>query len=450
MVIEYKNFDEKVKEAFNGFEAKPPASVWHGVFQGMAAPTPRRLAPVLLRIAAGFAIFLLGSISVWFLAYNPSTDSFSLATLEPAKPNAVSIENISPGFSEPDTKTKSLLVSESTLTALSIFSNEAEILYPVEPTPFPSLKTLPALLAELPQEAPVLLAASIDINQEISSPDDGPGFIASLGKRIDITFLSLGVNVGPQYSYRQLSNPVEVSKAGIPFQTLESPLFTYYIGMSANVKISPRLSLQSGLGYSTMGQFVSDIIAFSHPANFPLFEMGSNSRFGHPQTIVTSQGNIRLSEPTLFFADAQSYRVVTNKQFFANGDPKNLTMRDFGISQYFSFIEVPILAQYRVLDLRTANLSLKAGGAMNYLIGNEVFLGRKTMQKSIGETYGVRKYNFSVIGGMVLTVPLRYGFSLTFEPTAQMYLMPMVQDQLMIGRALPFQYSLYSGITYGF
>jgi len=450
MVIEYKDFDKKVKDAFSGFEAKPPAGVWHGIAQGISAPAQRSLAPVLLRIAAGFAILLLGSISVWFLAFNQSADNITLVSLELSEPNDVRAESIGHDLPEAQSESLSVAVSGAILPVIEAASNDEEILQSIETTPASSLRTMPAILAQVSQQAPVLLVAPIEINQEISSSDEGPGFIASLGARIDITFLSVGVNVGPQYSYRQLSNPVEVSKAGIPFQTLESPLFTYYIGMSANVKISPRLSFQSGLGYSTMGQFVSDIIAFSHPANFPLFEMGSNSRFGHPQTIVTSQGNIRLSEPTLFFADAQSYRVISNKQYFPDGDPKNLKMRDFGISQYFSFIEVPILAQYRALDFRTANLSLKAGGSMNYLIGNEVFLGRKTMQKSIGETYGLRKYNFSVIGGLVLTVPLRNGFSLTFEPTAQMYLMPMVQDQLMIGRALPFQYSVHSGITYGF
>lgn len=450
MVIEYKDFDQKVKDAFSGFEPKPPASVWYGIAQGMPAPAQRRLWPVLFRIAASFAILLLSSITLWFFAFNTSSDSLNLANLELVEQDAVTIENVAPDISLPETQTQSILVSESVLPAIATEIKEEKTLFPVEPAPSFSLKALPALLAELPQEAPALLALSIEPNQEISLPDEDPGFLASLGERLDFSFLSLGVNIGPQYSYRQLSNPAEVNKAGIPFQSLESPLFTYYVGLSANIKVTPRFSLQTGLGYSTMGQFISDIFAFSHPANFPLFEMSSNSRFGHPQTIVTSQGNIRLSEPTLFFADAQSYRVVTNKQFFADGDPKNLVKRDFGISQYFSFIEVPIIAQYRFLEFRNVNLSLKAGGSMNYLLDNEVFLGRKTMQKPIGETYGIREYNFSVIGGMVISVPLRNGFNLTFEPTAQMYLMPMVQEQLMIGRALPFQYSLYTGITYGF
>jgi hypothetical protein len=441
MVIEHRNFDEKIRGAFGDFEVMPPAHVWYGISLGMASPAPRRVAPLLLKLAAGLTIFILSALSFWFLTFQPSGDVSQLAAASSVSGSVEASELV---FNEVGPAT---LRDESLTNVSLINSSRADIIDIPTTIPF----NAPAsLLAFLSGTKPALLPPTLDFQQKILPLEESPSFLAFASKGVDFSFLTLGVHMAPQYSFRHLARPSEIDNGGIPFENLESALFSFNIGFSASAKVLPWLSIQTGLNYSTMGQFVSDIIAFSHPSNLPLFEIDPKSHFGHPQTIVTSQGNIRLSEPSLFFADAESYRVITNKQYFVDGDPKNLTMRDFGISQYFTFLEVPLIAQAKLLEMQHANIHIKAGGSMNYLLSNEVFLGRKTMQKPIGETYGLRKFNFSVIGGVALNVPLNNRLSLTFEPSAQYFLMPMVRDQLMIGRALPFQYSVFTGITYGF
>jgi hypothetical protein len=441
MVIEHKNFDEKIREAFGDFEVMPPAHVWYGISLGMAPPAPRRVAPLLLKVAAGLAIFILTSLSFWFLAFQPAGEFPQLAA-DSAVSGSVEASELA--LNEPGRATPRL----QGLTNGSLFNSSEDDIFDLPPT-F-EFNAPSSLLAFLSGTKPALLPPTLDFQQKILPLEESPSFFAFASKGVDFSFLTLGVHMAPQYSFRHLARPSEIDNAGIPFENLESALFSFNIGLSADAKILPWLSLQTGLNYSTMGQFVSDIIAFSHPSNLPLFEIDPKSHFGHPQTIVTSQGNIRLSEPSLFFADAESYRVITNKQYFVDGDPKNLTMRDFGISQYFAFLEVPLIANVTLLEMPNADIRIKAGGSMNYLLSNEVFLGRKTMQNPIGETYGLRKFNFSVIGGIALNVPLNNRLSLTFEPSAQYFLMPMVRDQLMIGRALPFQYSVFTGLTYGF
>lgn len=441
MVIEHRNFDEKIRGAFGDFEVMPPAHVWYGISLGMASPAPRRVAPLLLKLAAGLTIFILSALSFWFLTFQPSGDVSQLAAASSVSGSVEASELV---FNEVGPAT---LRDESLTNVSLINSSRADIIDIPTTIPF----NAPAsLLAFLSGTKPALLPPTLDFQQKILPLEERPSFLAFASKGVDFSFLTLGVHMAPQYSFRHLARPSEIDNGGIPFENLESALFSFNIGFSASAKVLPWLSIQTGLNYSTMGQFVSDIIAFSHPSNLPLFEIDPKSHFGHPQTIVTSQGNIRLSEPSLFFADAESYRVITNKQYFVDGDPKNLTMRDFGISQYFTFLEVPLIAQAKLLEMQHANIHIKVGGSMNYLLSNEVFLGRKTMQKPIGETYGLRKFNFSVIGGVALNVPLNNRLSLTFEPSAQYFLMPMVRDQLMIGRALPFQYSVFTGITYGF
>jgi hypothetical protein len=447
MVIEHKNFDEKIREAFGDFEVMPPAHVWYGISLGMAPPAPRRVVPLLLKVAAGFAIFILSSLSFWFLAFQPSGDMHQLATMN-AFQGAVSDqpETFSDAIAE-----SQVVTASAVNTIRSSLTSAQTLVQPAIGIPSPvGFIVPPSLMASLAGEKPVLLPATLDFSQEILPLVEGSGFIAYSAKGADNSFSTFGLLIAPQYSYRHIPRSGRIGYAGIPFESLEQYLLSYNASLSFDFQLSPRVGIRTGLSYSILGQFIRDIFSFSNPENAPLFEYFGNQKFGHPQTILTSQGYIRLSEPTLFFADAESYRIITNKQFFPDGNPKNLVMRDFGISQYFTFLEVPVLAQYKVLEMQHADIRLKAGGSMNYLLSNEVFLGRKSMQKPIGETYGLRKFNFSVIGGVALNIPLNNHLNLTFEPTAQIFLMPMVRDPLMIGRALPFQYSVFTGITYGF
>jgi len=442
MVIENKSFDEKIRDAFADFEARPPAHAWYGISLGIAQYVPRHTAPLVYKVAAGLAILLVSSLSFWFLTSQPYGEVPGLASENTVLPTGSLAPELA--LAEVLTSTAPVVVLAETPGSTSSTAEKVKITAPV------NFSSPASLLAFLPEKQPSLQKPALDYHQEILPQEQQPSLLAFESRGIDFSFLTLGVHIAPQYSFRHLAKPSEIDNGGIPFENLESALFSFNIGVSAKASLRPWLSLHTGVSYSTMGQFVNDIVAFSHPFNLPLFELDRNSNFGHPQTIVTSQGNIRLSEPSLFFADVESYRVITNKQYFADGDPKNLSVRDFGLSQYFSFLEIPLVAHVRVLEMQRAELHVKAGGSMNYLLGNEVFLGRRTMSKPIGETYGLRKFNFSALGGFVLNVPLNKSLNLTIEPTAQMFVMPLVRDQLMIGRALPFQYSVFTGITYGF
>ncbi|MEE4175980.1 MAG: outer membrane beta-barrel protein [Bacteroides sp.] len=446
MVIDYKNFDDKIRDAFDDFEVRPPSRVWYGVVAGMSEPAKKGMAPVFLKVAAGIAVLLVSSFSFWFLTFQPTGNTpgeiFSQSPLAAPVAIASSRSDASQAFLSPDEGSAGIPI---------LALNESQ---PAEPgfhfPVYDDIISLQALRASLDAELPDIIMPLSGVSSGIPLFDHVEEALALVDERKDLSFLSLGMHFAPQYSYRHIINPTETNKAGIPFGYLEDPLFSFNMGLSVQARVFPWLSLQSGFNYGTMGQFVSNIIAFSHPDNLPIFEMDRTSRFSHPQTIVTSQGNIRLSEPTLFFADSESYRVITNKQFDFEGGPEMLKVRDFGVSQYFTYLEVPLLARIRVVRIQDAEFMVKAGGSLNYILGNEVFLGRKTMQRPIGETYGLRKFNFSAHGGIAVNIPIGNHFHLTFEPTAQIYLMPMVRDQLMIGQALPFQYSIFTGISYGF
>ncbi len=449
MAIELNNFDEKLKEVFSNFEAKPPASVWYSVADRLPQPAiSQRLVPILLRVAASVALLLIGSLTLWYIQFRPIAQTNLTASQQITAPvsqgsgsalDELPVEANLPYITEP-------------LQATIIAGAAHE--YPVKPEKVPEvevgIKPIPSLLASVNLYKPAL-----DPKKTIDYLPPQPVTLASTSfttteKSSEFPLFALGLQVGPQYSFRRLPELSFAGTAGIPFESLESHLISYSAGLIFDIQLSRRASIRTGLNYSVSGQFIKDVFAFANRENSPIFEMPANQKFGHPQTIITSQGYIRLNNPSLFFSDAQSYRVLTNKQFLADGEPANLMMRDLGISQYFSFVELPLLFYYKLFDMKHSDLRLKTGGSINYLIENEVYLGKNSMQMSIGDTYGLRKYNLSVQGGVVLNVSLSKRLNLTFEPTAQIFIMPMVRNNLMIGRAIPFQYSFFSGITYGF
>lgn len=446
MVIDYKNFDEKMRDAFDEFEVRPPAHVWYGVVAGMSAPRKKRMLPVLLRVAAAAAVLVVTSLSFWFLASQPfgkaPRELLSQAPSAGGMPQALPLEEsrmeaaATPGLSPEG--------SASSTKVTPVLQDRPEI--PASP----NLNGPQSLLASLSTRRPGLLSPDRGRDSEIPLFGQLSESLALINDGKDLSMLSLGLHFSPQYSFRHIVNPYGFSYGGIPFEKLEDPIFTYSLGLSVQARLKPWLSLQTGLNYGTMGQFVSNINAYSHPKNLPLYEVDSNIYYGHPQTIVTSLGNIRLNEPTLYFADAESYRVITNKQFIYDDVTQVLKYRDFGLSQYFTYLEVPLLARMNAGSILGVGFEVKAGGSVNYVLGNEVFLGRKSLATPIGETYGQRRFNYSALGGLAVTIPLGSHLRLNLEPTAQVFIRPMVPDQLTLGRALPFHYSVFTGITYGF
>lgn len=439
-------FDKQVKEYFRGFTPEPPADAWQAIEKGIKAPVVRGIMPVWIRSAAAVAAFLVAGFSLWFFPKWGVDTNFT--------------QTILPAESLPDIRAgnENTMAEKTYVVPPAITQGQSKVINSVssqrEAIP-PKVKLQPLLS----------MAGSLDGNQPEIVSDYNKQFnvLATTFPITPVTMFDIAMNtpkgnsvaitVGAhfitQYNYRQVFSSGNFGTADIPFGSLEEPLYTVSYGLSVAVGLSDRWSLQSGVNYLNMGQYLNGIMSFSSPDNLPLFDLDPKFAFNHPQTIITSQGSIRLSEPTLYFADTHSFRVLTNKQFVNNQDAKSLTNREGGLSQYTSFLEIPLVLRYKLVE-KSLGLHLKGGMTGTYLLSNDVFLGRDFMQQPIGETYGLRNVNFSAMGGVILSVPITNKVSLLIEPTAQIFLMPMVKDELLTGRVLPFNFSMFSAITFDF
>jgi hypothetical protein len=442
------HFDQDLRSRFEGFEPEPPAGVWLGIEKGLQAPAAAVMAPWVFRVAAAIAVLSVTAFSFWYFStYNQ--DVRSLAGFLDTVPGIQPDVTISTDAEGTDASVGFSGGVQPSLMA-SLVTPEPEGLATDEPAVArPRTGALPALLQGAQgilesHSRPGMLAfvrTSLPEREDLSPR----GFEAAGG---DPGLFALSVFVAPQYNDRHLSGA-----SSVPFSLLEQESMTTSYGVLGSFRLGKRLEVQSGVTYLNMAQLVNEVNALSHadrrqfynPADVPV----------HPQSILTSLGSISLSDPTLYFEDTGAARVSIDdetKGFMDIEDPKLLSRMGLGLTQNFSFVEVPLILRYQLLD-RRVGIQLKAGVAASFLMRNEVLLsGGSDADRVIGKTEGLREQYYSGIGGLVLSYPLSHRLRFFVEPTGQVFLNPVLQEELTAvqGKAYLYNFSLYSGISYRF
>lgn len=438
-------FDNQISERFRDFQPEPPAEAWQVIEKQInVTPISSRFS-VWMRAAAAIAALFTALFSLWFLGDNTQTVLVSTG------------EHL-PGENYRDAYTRSN-DPVAVASAIAPLPGESAGQMPLVTTDSDRPAALKPAEAVMPMNSRLAALAinqgeMLAYRQQAAEPTaiwyDNPVqlFELAFAEPVRKPGVVFGAHVITQYNYRHLIQPGKFGYGGIPFESLEEPLYTMSYGLSVDLRISDRWSIQTGMNYRNMGLYLNEIMSYNAPDGAPLFDLNPHSTF-HPQTIITSQGSIRLLEPTLYFADGQSFRVLTNKQFINNQDPKSLAFRDNGLSQYSSFLEIPLVARLKIIDM-PLGIHLKGGISGTWLLDNGVYLGRNFMQASIGETYGMRTINFSAIGGFALSFPLTNRLTLHLEPTGQIFMMPQVNNVLLSGKVLPYNFSVFSAISFGF
>ncbi len=255
---------------------------------------------------------------------------------------------------------------------------------------------------------------------------------------------SFGVNAAPQYAYRfNSSDPHSLDKGNSVFENNESHLFTYNFGINAAYQINQKLSIESGLNYIRMGQSIRNIQVYYHPDHKSPFENIIGS--GHPQSLLSSMGEINFIDPSLYFDDNQSHRIT-----IVDGvkEPEmDLIAKGNRINQHLNFVEIPVMLRYDVYD-RMTKIQLKGGVGFNYLVSNSVVLENNGTIDIIGETALIRNWNMSVSGGLAFKIPVTNRILFHLEPTASFFVNSMTRGSEY--NVYPFGISLITGVSMPF
>jgi hypothetical protein len=223
--------------------------------------------------------------------------------------------------------------------------------------------------------------------------------------------------------------------------SMEQSKLSYSGGIAFAYKISKRLSVQSGLIYSAIGQTVDGINSF---AGFRPYDY---TKGDHNFEVLTSSGTIYTNNIDVFLLDRSGDRVLTrttNNVF----DPykAGLPYINSSLYQNFSYLEMPVIMRYKFID-RSIDFNLIGGLSYNMLVNNSVTTILDGNRYKVGTT-GLNQFMISSTLGMGLEYNLSKKFSLNLEPTFRYYLNPFGET---IGlRAHPYSIGIFSGLSYKF
>jgi hypothetical protein len=252
---------------------------------------------------------------------------------------------------------------------------------------------------------------------------------------------SIGAIATPAY-YSRFTN--DKNDAAISLIKSEKAAASYSGGFAFSYIVNKRISLQTGLYFSSLGQKVSGISSFSGFHNF--YDAKNGSVF----MVQTSSGTISSFNNDIFLTDNSTGTRVLTRYTIDVFDPYKADLKyiDNSLHQNFNYLEIPFLLKYRVID-RKIDFNLVGGISYNLLVGNSVYSFAGGAKYYIGKTEGLSPITFSSSLGIGMEYNLSGKISLNLEPTFRYYMTPV---GVLIGGSSIHQYSfgILSGFSYKF
>jgi hypothetical protein len=256
----------------------------------------------------------------------------------------------------------------------------------------------------------------------------------------------LGSEVAPLYSYRKIESGYLDKSAVQTMNNSEQGLMAYAGGLRVGYSAGRRLSVQSGLYYSRVGQEKNngdavsmDQIAYVDKANVTYL------------SIPNSTGTIHANDNNSNRYESVISTTNSNKSDFfnPNGFPvlssgtTQITEGDITAIQYFDYLELPVTVKYKIID-RKLSFSFLGGLITNFLVNNGVQLKQNGNSESFGTTRDINKVNYQGSVGLGLDYPLMDRLYISLEPRFRYYLNPI--DQRF--NVHPYSFGLFAGISF--
>ena len=434
------NIDLVFRNGLKDFEVIPPSDVWDNIHPEIKT---KQRPVVLLRVAASLAVLLTLSL----LAYQWSRQipanhgdnaiSFNIPAPTRVIPEPVSTpliskeENISvvKSHSAPEniSPVKEIISTENILT------NTADVVYIQEPKiqllnfTKPQNTILEATSNRPQKNFPVVNPFNLQYTT-INNPKKSP------------ERWSIATMASPTY-YSHMNSGGNVMEKQL--MASEQPLISYSGGVAFSYKISKRFSVQSGLYYSSLGQVVDGITSYTGSQKYDY------AKGDHNFEVLTSNGTVYSRNSDVFLlATGSVYRITTSytSDVF---DPKknNLQYVSNTIRQNFSYLELPVLVRYKIID-KTIDFNLIGGLSYNLLVNNSVYTMVDGKKYPIGETEKLNPLTISSTVGMGMEYNFSQKLSLNLEPTLKYYLNPVTGSA---GSNIhPYSFGIFSGLSYKF
>ena len=252
---------------------------------------------------------------------------------------------------------------------------------------------------------------------------------------------SVAALVSPTYYARFISGNSQFTS---PLPEEEQAVMSYTGGVAFSYKINKRFSVQSGLYYSSFGQEIAGISSFGGFQKYD-YTKGDNNF-----SVRTSNGIIYTNNADIFLRDNISNNRISTRYTNDVFDPSkaNLTYLDNSLHQNFSYLELPVILRYKLVD-RTIAFNIIGGVSSNVLVNNSVIAAMDDGSKyQIGKTDGLNFISFSSSLGMGMEYNFSDNLSLNLEPTFRYFINPITSIAGL--RIHPYSFGIFSGLSYKF
>jgi len=436
------NIDIVFRNGLKDFEVLPPAEIWDNIHPGLVK---KQKSFILARTAALIAVVL----SLSFLAYqwnkeiSQGTESVGIAFNDitaypestPATDGPVAfsgMENIlittsyanEPVMSAADL-TETVIVDKNNIPTIAIVRHR---------------DGFARSTVALPNETQLVSLNTFDVSNTIETDSFTESFLPVADDDKVTERWSIAAMASPTYHSSFNSRQNQFAQQ---LRESEQAAVSYTGGVAFSYRINNRISIQSGLYYSSVGQEVGGVSSYGGFRQYDITKGDRNFE------IMTTSGTVFTNNADVFLsADGPAQRISTS---YTNDvfDPMkaNLQYINDNLLQNFSFLELPIMLRYKFVD-KAIDFNFIGGVSYNMLINNSVYTMVDGDKYFIGKTEGLNMMMFSSSLGMAMEYSFSEKLSLNLEPTFRYYLNPF--NQLSVSGTHPYSFGIFSGLSYKF
>jgi hypothetical protein len=435
------NIDLLFRNGLKDYEVLPPVEAWNNIY-----PVIRKKQRPLLLLRSAALVAVLLSISFLIYRWGREVSTLSENPFIAVRDQSIQsrdnasnteINRVLPVRTQKEENNNSSLIPDQPdVTALSGYSDpEGGNLNLITETgnlaPARSL-VIPGGIQTIRNFTPM---TNISINPDFEELEG----ISYAGPKVKTNRWAVTAMASPTYFLNSESGNDELSRQ---FHSSEQSRITYSGGVAFTYKISNKLSIQSGLYYSSLGREVDGIYSF---AGFKSYDF---TKGDHNFEVLTSSGLIYTENSDIFLRDNLGDRVLTR---FTNDvfdpDKAHLSYINSSLYQNLSYLEMPVVLRYKLID-KSIDFNLIGGLSYNLLVNNSVNTIIDGNKYNVGKTAGLNQFMVSSSLGMGLEYNLSKKISLNLEPTFRYYLNPFSETYGL--KTHPYSFGVFSGLSYRF
>lgn len=445
----YTDIDNVFQQALGDFKENPPIDAWDSIKERLDHKNKKKKTAYIRAIAATIAV-LIAFNAGYFLSknkFNTPTNAALLYLEKSNNPNFVKKslnnyqidqETISP-YSTQNKKTSKTSNSNIQVKTKKENSNsliEKNKKNTIDKIGEKKIQTLPTKEAKITGETANTFVNNNAFFETVENNNN------KQSKRS----WSFGGNIAPVYSYRtaQNINPDVVYSSiynNNVSTTDERGIFTYSGGVNVGYQLNKRLSIQSGVYYAQLGQETDNVKVYhENPVFSP--NNGGNKDGDDNYSGTTTAGEVKADEGII-----KASKEIDNSK----SSPQTASLPEQAkvdnIVQNFEYIEVPLIAKYKLID-KKIDLNFIGGVNAGILVGNNIYRKEENKRDKIGETQNINQNIYNTITGMGVEYKLTKNISMTLEPTVKYSIISINEENTYNYR--PYSFGVFSGISYKF